>query len=63
MMYQACRRPGRKPRQHRRMLISESAEHIPRFTHTARGGKRMAIKPRKMSEEHIGGSLNMNLFM
>jgi len=53
MMYHAWRRPGMNPRQHRRMLMRESAEQRPVLTQTARGGKRMAIKPRKMSEEHI----------
>jgi hypothetical protein len=31
-MYQACRRPGRKPRQQSAMLIKESAEQMPRLT-------------------------------
>lgn len=53
MMYQAWRRPGRKPSMQRRMLIRESAEQRPRLTQTARGGNRMAIKPRKISDEHI----------
>lgn len=33
--------------------MRESAEQRPRLTHTARGGKRMAIRPRKMSLPHI----------
>ena len=72
MMYQACSKPGTKPRpgiyvsgftivdtlgevnvQHRAILIKLSALHIPRLTQTASGGKRMAIKPRKMSLPHI----------
>lgn len=40
---------------HRRMLITESAEQIPHLTQTARGGKRMAMRPRKISAEHISG--------
>lgn len=35
------------------MLITLSAEQIPRFTQTAIGGKMMAIKPRKMSLPHM----------
>ncbi len=38
---------------HRRMLMMESAEQMPHLTQTAIGGKRMAIRPRKMSDEHI----------
>jgi hypothetical protein len=41
------------PRTQRQILIRESAEQIPLFTQTGRGGKMMAIKPRKMSEVHI----------
>jgi hypothetical protein len=52
-VHQACRRPGMKPRQQRQMLMSESAEQIPRFTQTASGGNRIARRPRKMSVEHI----------
>jgi len=37
----------------RQMLMRESAEQMPHLTQTAIGGKRMAIKPRKRSEEHI----------
>lgn len=36
-MYQACSRPGRKPRQHRARLINESALQRPRFTQTVGG--------------------------
>ena len=74
MMYQACRRPGTKPRTQRRILMRESAEQMPRLTQTGktvshrkqkgchgwewclpgRGGKRMAMTPRKMSaEQHM----------
>jgi len=42
---------------HRRILMMESTEQMPRFTQTARGGNRMAIKPRKISDEHILNSL------
>ena len=35
------------------MLISESAEQIPHLIQTAMGGKRMARRARKRSEEHI----------
>ena len=35
IMYQACNRPGRNPRQHKAMLMSESAEQMPRFIQTA----------------------------
>lgn len=41
----------------RQMLIKESAEQMPRLTQTARGGKRMAIKPRNKSVEHISDDL------
>ena len=41
------------PSMQRRILITESAEQMPHLTHTAMGGKRMARRPRKMSEEHI----------
>lgn len=34
MMYQAWRRPGRKPSMQRRMLMRESAEQRPHFTQT-----------------------------
>lgn len=34
MMYQACSRPGMKPRQHNAMLMKESALQRPRLTHT-----------------------------
>ena len=37
----------------RRMLMMESAEQMPHLTQTAMGGKRMAMKPRKMSDEHM----------
>jgi len=37
----------------RQILMRESAEQMPHLTQTAIGGKRMAIKPRKRSEEHI----------
>lgn len=38
----------------RRMLMRESAEQMPHLTQTATGGNRMAIRPRKMSDErHI----------
>lgn len=37
MMYQACRRPGRKPRQQSAMLMRESALQRPRFTQTVGG--------------------------
>ena len=33
--------------------MRESAEQMPDLTQTAIGGKRMAIKPRKRSEEHM----------
>jgi hypothetical protein len=33
--------------------MRESAEQIPHFTQTAMGGKRMAIKPRKISDVHM----------
>jgi hypothetical protein len=55
MMYQACRRPGSQPSMHRRMLMMESAEQMPHLTQTAMGGKRMAMRPRKMSDVHIFG--------
>jgi hypothetical protein len=58
MMYQACRSPGSQPSIHRRMLMMESTEQMPRLTQTARGGKRMAMRPRKMSGEHIFGGLD-----
>lgn len=35
------------------MLIRLSAEQMPLFTHTARGGNKMATRPRKMSLPHI----------
>ena len=38
---------------HKAMLMRESAEQRPRLTHTASGGKRMAIRPRKMSLPHM----------
>lgn len=34
MMYQACRRPGRKPRQQRARLMRPSALQTPRLTQT-----------------------------
>jgi len=37
----------------RRMLMMESAEQMPHLTQTAIGGKRMAMRPRKISDEHI----------
>jgi hypothetical protein len=52
-IHQACKRPGMNPSMQRQMLIRESAEQIPHLTQTAMGGKRMAIRPRKMSVEHI----------
>lgn len=56
-VHQACRRPGRKPKQQRQMLMRESAEQTPRLIQTAMGGKRMAIKPRKISvPQHILGT-------
>lgn len=33
--------------------MMESAEQMPHLTQTAIGGKRMAMRPRKMSDEHI----------
>jgi len=36
----------------------ESAEQRPVLTQTARGGKRMAKRPRKMSEVHILVAVN-----
>lgn len=33
-MYQACRRPGMKPRQQRARFMRESAEQRPDFTQT-----------------------------
>lgn len=33
--------------------MTESAEQMPALTQTARGGKRIATRPRKMSKEHI----------
>lgn len=33
--------------------MRESAEQMPHLTHTAMGGKRIASKPRKRSDEHI----------
>jgi len=42
-----------KPSMHRQMLMRESAEQMPDLTQTAIGGKRMATRPRKRSEEHI----------
>lgn len=53
MMYQACRRPGRKPRKQRAMLMKESALQMPRFTQTPIGGKRMERRQRKQSVPHI----------
>ena len=44
---------GRGNVQHSAMLMRLSALHKPRFTHTASGGKRIAIRPRKTSEPHI----------
>lgn len=41
--------------QQRAMLIRLSAEQMPRFTHTAMGGKRMATRPRKISLPHMVG--------
>ena len=41
------------PSMQRQMLMRESAEQIPHLTQTAIGGKRMAMRPRKMSVEHI----------
>ena len=38
---------------HKHKLIRLSAEQRPRFTHTARGGKKMAMTPRKMSLPHM----------
>lgn len=37
------------------MFMRLSAEQIPLFTQTASGGKRMAMRPRKMSLPHILG--------
>lgn len=37
MMYQACSRPGRNPRQQRAMLTRESTEQSPRLTQTVTG--------------------------
>ena len=37
----------------RRMLMMESTEQMPRLTQTAMGGKRIAMRPRKMSGVHI----------
>lgn len=37
----------------RRMLIMLSALQMPLFTQTAMGGKRMAMRPRKMSLPHM----------
>ena len=39
--------------QHRAMLIRLSALQMPRLTQTAMGGKRMAMRPRKMSLPHM----------
>lgn len=44
---------GRKGVQQSAMLTRLSALQSPRLTQTAKGGKRMAIKPRKMSLPHI----------
>lgn len=52
-LHQACKRPGMNPSMQRQMLIRESAEQIPHLTQTAMGGKRIAIRPRNMSVEHI----------
>lgn len=41
-MYQAWIRPGKKPRQQRAMLMRESAEQMPRLTHTARLYQRLS---------------------
>ena len=60
MMYQACKRPGRYPSTQRAMLIKESALQRPRLIHTAMGGKRMAITPRKISpQDMVGGGVGV----
>lgn len=41
--------------QQRAMFMRESALQIPRFTQTAMGGKRMAMRPRKTSLPHMVG--------
>lgn len=52
-LHHAWIRPGIKPSMQRRMLMKESAEQRPDLIQTAIGGKRMAMRPRKISEQDM----------